>query len=114
MHLRFRRLSTFILNRLDYFLTLLTLSLVGIFYPGPVPIRSAQRWSCCVERDAEVRKACRGLGRLQGSMDCDLLVLKANGAGPRQGERTARVNVRASARTNGGTSATSTNPGTSS
>ena len=37
----------------------MTLSLVGIFYLGPVPIRSAQRWSCCVERDAEVRKVCR-------------------------------------------------------
>ena len=57
--MRFRRLFTIIHRRLDYFLKLLTLSLVGIFYPRPVPIRSAQRWSCCVERDAEVRKVCR-------------------------------------------------------
>src|SRR5207253_2264611 len=67
--------------------------------PRPVPIRSAQRWSRGVERDAEVRKLCWGLECLQGSSTRDLN--DGRGPGPRQEERTARVNVRASARTNG-------------
>ena len=90
-------------------LFLVDFSRLGIFYPRPVPIRSAQRWSCCVERDAEVRKVCR-----TSDVFRDRLVLEGGRGRPRQRERTARVNVRASARTNGGTAATSTNPGTSS
>ena len=86
----------------------MTLSLVGIFYPRPVPIRSAQRWSCCVERDAEVRKVCWPL--MSSGISCSRWLRGR----PRQSERTARVHVRASARTNGGKSAVSTNPGTSS
>ena len=78
-HSGFSQLFT---SPIDYFLRILTFILLGIFCPGPVPIRSALRWS-----------SRRGTGRGGPQTLPDR---------PRQRERTARVHVRATVRTNGG------------
>ena len=75
---------------------------VGIFYPRPVPIRSAQRWSSRRGTGRGGPQRCRASQRVDKVGVCGSLILpKAGGARPRRNGRTARVNVRASARTNG-------------